>query len=390
MRWIFLCLVLVGCARGVSERDLVKINIIDRNGMNETIQAKDRLVRYEGVDFLRAQPYQKVLRVCGPRADGTVPSFVTSYYENGQVRQYLEVVDGRACGWYREWHPNGAVKLEVRVVGGMADIDERAQGSYVFEGMSRAWDEWGELVAEIPYVGGVLEGMCRYFEGGELVRCERFERGVLEGEVESFWPGGMPASEEWYEGGLLSEGRYFDRRGVCLGEVHRGRGTRVVFGEGHALFDVERGRSAGRVREYGTRGELRRLYHVKGGLKEGEEVEYWEEPFGKEPVRKLALNWRGGEIQGVVRTWYEDGQLESQREMSHNRKNGMSTAWYRDGSLMFVEEYREDRLLKGEYYERGAARPVSRVREGEGMATLFDAEGTYLARVNYVEGNPIE
>ncbi len=390
MKYLLLALVLVGCARGVSERDLVKINIIDRNGMNETIQAKDRLARYQGVDFLRAQPYQKVLRVCGPRVDGAVPSFVTSYHENGQVRQYLEVVDGRASGWYREWHPNGALKLEAWVVGGVADIDERAQESYVFEGVSRAWDGKETLVGEIPYEAGVLEGVCRYFKGGELVRCERYEKGVLEGEVMSFWPGGMPQSEEVYARGLLAEGRYFDRAGLCLGEVRKGRGVRVVFGEGHALWDVVRGSPRGRVREYGVRGELHRLYHVKGGVKEGEEVEYWEEPFGLDPVQKLSLNWRGGEIQGVVRTWYEDGQLESQREMSHNRRNGMSTAWYQDGSLMLVEEYREDRLVKGEYYERGASRPASGVREGEGIATLFDPQGTYLARVNYVEGSPIE
>jgi antitoxin component YwqK of YwqJK toxin-antitoxin module len=390
MRWLWLVL-LVGCTRVVSEHDLVKINIIDRNGMNETIQAKDRLARYQGVDFLRAQPYQKVLRVCGQKEDGAVLSYVTSYHENGQVSRYLEVVDGRASGMYREWHSNGQLKLEARVVGGAADIDEGAQQTYVFEGVSRAWDEKGCLAAEIPYVGGVLEGVCRYFGGGELVRSERFAGGVLDGEVEEFWPGGMPAVEEQFVGGLLVEGRYFDEEGVCVGEVRKGKGVRVVFGGGgRVLYDFARGRSVGRVREFGKRGELVRVYCVRDGVKEGEEIEYYWDLFGEEQAKKLALTWRGGEIQGVVRTWYENGQIESQREMSHNVKNGMCTAWYQDGSLMFIEEYREDRLMKGEYYEQGASRPASRVKEGSGMASLFDAQGNFLARVTYVEGSPIE
>ncbi len=39
---------------------LSSINIIDRNGISETVSSKDRLKKYEEVDWLAPQPYEKV------------------------------------------------------------------------------------------------------------------------------------------------------------------------------------------------------------------------------------------------------------------------------------------------------------------------------------------
>ena len=75
--------------------------------------------------------------------------------------------------------------------------------------------------------------------------------------------------------------------------------------------------------------------------------------------------------------------------MSNNKRNGHSSAWFRDGSLMLIEEYHQDRLLKGEYYSKGEKHPITTIDEGKGTATLFDAEGAFVRWVDYLNGKPV-
>ena len=42
---------------------LAHMQIVDRNGFNETISAEDRLNQYQHANFLDPQPYKKVVRV---------------------------------------------------------------------------------------------------------------------------------------------------------------------------------------------------------------------------------------------------------------------------------------------------------------------------------------
>ena len=95
-------------------------------------------------------------------------------------------------------------------------------------------------------------------------------------------------------------------------------------------------------------------------------------------------------MQGVAKTWYDNGVQESKREMSNNIKNGILTAWYRDGNLMLIEEYQQDKLVKGEYFRRGERHAISCVKDGGGTVTLFDAEGNFTCKVTYEEGVPID
>ena len=70
----------------------------------------------------------------------------------------------------------------------------------------------------------------------------------------------------------------------------------------------------------------------------------------KERQPKLYMQWQKGVIHGKCRSWYPNGNLESEREMCENKKNGIASAWYEDGSLMFIEEYHCDILQSGSYY----------------------------------------
>lgn len=401
---------------------ITSINIVDRNGLSETISSKDRLEHYQNVNFLQSQPYQKVLRVFGRQPNGAIRSCITSYHPNGQPRQYLEALNGRACGIYREWHANGQLKLEANVIGGTADINTAAEETWLFDKTSRAWNDEGQLIASIPYSKGELEGTAVYyfpggrvwklhpfsknqlhgsvkafFEDGCLLQNTLFCKGLKDGKSERFWPEEKIACDELFQQGLLVSGAYYNKEGCCIAEVNEKEGWRAVFNDAgeYQLQQYQMGKQEGCVKTFNCRQQLVRSYFLKQGLKHGEESFYLEEStpsnnFETSPRRLLSVPWVEGTIQGVVKSWYPNGKPESQREMHANKKNGMCSAWYREGGLMLIEEYQHSSLVSGEYFRKGDRIPVSKVINGKGTATLYDADGSFLRKITYRNGHAVE
>lgn len=401
------------CARAPQEDTphLSVINLIDNNGMTETLSTPDRLKQYEATDFLSCQPYKKVMRIYRRDATGNVKAYVTSYHPNGQPRQYLEIENGRAFGKYQEWFASGQIKINASVIGGEADISVSAERTWLFDGLNEVWDENGNLVASLPYSKGYLDGISTYYhpqgkvwkivpyaqnkregtqytylETGELFSQTTYHNDELDGPLQRFWSPDNYASDEWFCSGQLVSGVYWDSKGEEITRITDGNGKRTLFNKlgVSEIQEYRNGRLEGRVEKYNRAGRLAATYYVKNGLKSGEEVQFY--PQSLEP--KLLISWYEGKIQGTVKTWYPNGQLENQREMSDNKKNGLLTAWYNDGSLMMIEEYDHDTLTRGEYYRKGERRPVTEVVAGKGTATLFNQEGLFLKRIPYANGNP--
>lgn len=422
--FIFLSLLFIVGEAGASGRSgkgskplpLVSIHLVDRNGLSETISTKDRLTRFEDVCFLDPQPYEKVLRIYARDSRGNVRSVATTYYENGNPRQFLEILNGRANGRYCEWHQSGALHLLVQVVGGVPDLTPVAERSWVFDGVAQVWDETGALQAEMRYVKGSLEGISTYYHPsgivwkrvpfeknlvhgtaevyrvtGELLQSTSYVNGAKEGTSLRYWEdGALAAKEEYACQGQLLTGYYFERGGAALGGVVDGHGMRVVFGKEHAQEYQEfvAGKLEGKVVCLASNGTKRRFYHVKNGVKHGEEVEFYPSSKPGQEVARLSFQWCQGKVQGVAKTWYSSGSLEAQKEMSNNKKQGLLSAWYRDGNVMMLEEYDKDRLVRGQYYARGEAQPISQVMKGEGTMTRFDADGHFIEKVTYKNGLP--
>lgn len=414
----FFLLFLSGCmASKISHEPITSIQITDRNGFKETISSVDRLAPYERTDFLDAQPYERVVRMFAKNGSGKTPSKLTTYHENGQLWQYLEVINGRAFGVYREWYSNGILRLDVPVIEGTGDVSEEAQLGWVFDGKSRAWDEQGNLIAEIYYERGLLQGNAYYYHSnGTLSKVVPYEKDLIDGDVLYYsekeeligktpykkgkrsgiatYKGDalQPSYSEAYVEDLLLEATYHDFSGKIIGTIENGSGSQVIYKEGalHMIQEYRDGIPQGEVKIFHPQGYLETLFHVKDGLKHGEEWVYYPTSPGKEPRAKLYLEWYEDTIQGITRTWYPNGVLESEREMAGNQKQGLSSAWYQDGTLMLVEEYEKDCLKKGRYMKKGEPHLVSSVENGEGTATLFDPEGHFLNKVSYQGGKVVE
>ena len=395
---------------------LKSICLIDRNSISETISHVERIKQYEQVNFQCSQPYQKVLRIYHRDQNGDIHALINSYYPNGQPKQFLEVVNSRACGVYKEWHENGVHKLDAFVIGGEPDIGPSAENSWLFDGCTYSWNDEDILLAVIPYEKGALQGESLYYhlngnlwkkvpfcddeihgsfgiylETGELLQQINYCKGKKSGSSCRYWSPGQFACKEEYNDDLLIQGLYYSSTGTLISEIHEGDGYKAIFGKTgiSELQEYRKGIQEGIVQVFDQNKNLIRKYYVKNNCKHGEDIEYDDHPSRRERS-KLLITWYEGKIQGIVKTWYDNGVQESKREMSNNAKNGISTAWYRDGSLMLLEEYEHNKLLKGEYYSRAEKQPISIVREGKGVATLFDSEGNFLKKINYDKGIPAD
>ncbi len=404
---------LVQMQQKVHAQKLVSISIMDRNGLSETISAKERVKNYEHANYLNAQPYQKVLRVFAKDKNGDALSIITSYYPTGQIRQYLECSNGRAHGQYLEWHPNGQKKLKSLILGGAADLDEKSQTTWAFNETSYCWNEDGKQVATIPYSRGILEGnSCYYYPSGKISEIIPYKKGKIEGEVlsydedgvviettnyvegvkngpaKAYWPGSKLQSDELWKDNLLQEASYYDPNGTLVAKIAQGSGKRALFADTFMseMQEYRSGVPEGEVLIFDEAGNVLKRLFIKDGEKNGLETYYWKQ---NPTLAKLAIQWDKGQIHGTVKTWYADGTPESSKEMSRNLKQGLFTAWYQDGKIMMIEEYEKDKLVRGDYIKHGSTKPVSQVIDGKGVATFFDADGTFRTRVTYLDGKPV-
>lgn len=398
---------------------LIAIQIEDRNGLTETVSTPERLEAYEKLDYISSQPYKKVLRVF--RKDGKSTSKITTYHPNGMICQYLEAEEMRAHGAYKEWHPNGQIKIDAYIIGGTAEISTTAQKDWLFDKINQVWDEKGQLLAKILYEKGVLEGTSIYFyPSGEIEKEIPFKKNILEGELIEYhlsgnirskttfqngkkngisfgyFTNGKSSWSEEYREGLLLKGSYWNLSGDLVCEVEDGRGRQASYINDSValLVEIRRGIAEGIVKKFNSRGDLLGSYFIKNGKKQGEEIEYFlpeeYEGEGKEIKAKLSVQWDQDAIHGIVKTWYVNGRTQSQREYCHNQKQGSSVAWYKNGSIMLVEEYEQGQLVKGSYYKKNQNEPISTIIHGTGTAYLYDEEGVFLRKIIYAKGKPLD
>ncbi len=413
---LFLC----GCVAAKNyEPQLSCIQLTDRNGLSETINSPNRLKTYSNVDFLAPQPYKNILCIYSKNQQGQTISKMISYHANGLVWQFLDINSGRAYGQYREWHPCGILKIEAKVQGGPAALTPAAQQEWIFDGLCRCWDEQGNIISEINYLNGSLHGSSVYYhssgairktyqfvnnalqgeqkcfaEDGFLLKSSHYKDGCKEGVAIRFWPSKKPMFIELYAKGLLITGQYFNNEGRLVTKISKGEGQKAVFKTDylHKLISYKEGSADGKVQIFNANEELEHAYCAKNNIKENLEVFYFSKDelsdfdSKREPLPKIELNWNNGFLHGAIQTWYPTGRLESKKNFSNNKQNGLACAWFYNGQIMFIEEYENDRLFKGTYYQLNDNNPVSTIINGNGFAYIYDKSGSLSHKIKYAAG----
>lgn len=412
---LLLCPFIISCTtfkQAPQEPQLTSLHLVDQNGFIQTIHSNDRLDGYKNINFMSPQPYQKVVRVYHTDENNGSKAYLTSYYKSGSLRQYLEVENNRAFGAYKEWYQTGGLKIDCIVVGGMADLSKESEKTFLFDQESKAYLEDGQLAAIIRYSKGVLDGDSYYYhnngliskkiafkyglkEGeeivynnmGSIISTYNYQNGKKNGEAFQYFSNGYLKSRELYSYNELKEATYYNIDQKEIASIHLGSGFIPIYEDDKIIRmeEYKNGYQEGLVEVYNSSGMTLEHYHTKNGLKHGEELFYYTNK-DPQPSKKLSIYWFEGVIQGKITTWYEEGGLESIKEMCNNKKHGEFLSWYKNGSLMLIEDYASDKLINGSYFKINSLEPISKVVNGSGYATLYSGEGVLIRRILYSDG----
>jgi antitoxin component YwqK of YwqJK toxin-antitoxin module len=407
-------LIFSGCSNKTNTNELTCLQIIDRNGLSETISSKEELSKYKNYDFKKNQPFQKVLRIYDTNDS---KSYLTSYHPNGQLYKYLEIKDSRAFGKYMEYYPNGNLKVIATIIGGPSDFE--ASDQWIFDGICNFFSENQVILSKFNYSKGSLEGDSIYFHpnskikkvipyknnliNGEVIEYKEdetllskttYKNGIKNNNSTGYWDKDNIVYLEDYIDGKLFSAQYFSKSRVKVASIKNGEGQKAVFKNNKlsALLEYKNGYQNGLIQNFNENDELVSECFINNNEKEGIETIYYlknELPLNtknKSKIPRMQIFWDNSTIHGLVKTWYKNNQLESQKEYSRNKKNGLHTAFYENGSVMFIEEYENDLLIKASYFKKDQTNAISDIINGNGVATIFDKNGIFLKKINYKDG----
>ncbi|MDR2904403.1 MAG: toxin-antitoxin system YwqK family antitoxin [Helicobacteraceae bacterium] len=191
----------------------------------------------------------------------------------------------------------------------------------------------GELKYITPYKNGKLEGVAKYFfQSGEVEYETPYKNGKREGVAKHFYGKDTLLSETPYENDRengISKSYY--RSGKLLSEQTYKNG----FKDGNKKFYYESGELEYEVPEnYGMNGDevIVKYFYKNGKLKE--EI----------PYKGIVIPYRDIVVEGIGKTYYESGELQSEIPYKIYSAEGIGKIYYENGKLKQESTYKNDRI----------------------------------------------
>ena len=86
-------------------------------------------------------------------------------------------------------------------------------------------------------------------------------------------------------------------------------------------------------------------------------------------------------------SWYENGQKKSEGNFKDGKRHGLSTWWYENGQKREESNWRDDKLMSAKAWKpNGEKCPVTNLKDGNGVAVLYNDDGTDVVRRTYKDG----
>lgn len=147
----------------------------------------------------------------------------------------------------------------------------------------------------------------------------------------------------------------------------------------------------GLVKTYYSNGELRSITNYGNGIKNGLQTNFYEN--GK----KLSeANWINDKLDGEFVTYYENGKLKHQSQQSNGKPIGIAIGYYNNGIVQYKTEYKNFKKWnvlalndnKGEPLEIGS------FKNGNGYQYIYDeknqGEGILWQKLTYLDGDIVD
>ena len=140
------------------------------------------------------------------------------------------------------------------------------------------------------------------------------------------------------------------------------------------------------VKEYYPDGELRSAIEYKGKVQDGLAVYY-----DSKGVKTLELTMVKGKKEGRLRTFFFNGNLQTEEFYANDLLNGKQTTYNSDGLKLTEIEYKNG-VMNGpcqEWHERDVLKSVGQYADGlwDGHWEYYDIRGFLIAEGDFVRGS---
>ncbi len=364
-----------------------------------------------------------------------------AFFENNKKASEEFYVNGLRQGHTKSWYPNGANASEEEWMNGKRHglykrWDEYGvlltSGNYTMNTPTGVW-EWRNLKDQVlkrEELGNGTGTFYQFVVSGEKQGDRRvvprkettLRQGKIDGAQKTYFPDGLLQARllfqrgnrhgsfvEWAPNGrVLREGEYkndemvktteyypnedVNAPQVVSKELHRVGAVNVEVKEYNRAgaissdFALENGKPNGLFVTYHPDGKLMREGHFEAGLRSG----LWKEYYPDGQLHSSQQYIRGKES-GSAEKWFlaendQKPQKATAGQFVNGKKDGQWTAWYPDGGLRVVKQFRYG-LENGDYKELWPRTPDSDVQQvrSEGRYILGEREGEWS--IMYANGN---
>ena len=141
----------------------------------------------------------------------------------------------------------------------------------------------------------------------------------------------------------------------------------------------------GVLKSYYENGNLQETSYYKDGKLEGIQIAYYENGS-----LKSESTYKNGKLNGMVKSYYENGKIQREFNTKDGKLNGLAKEYLENGNLLGEINYKNDKLdgLMRVYYENNNIKQESNMKNNEpnGIVKNYRDDGTLMAEVNYKNG----
>ena len=133
-------------------------------------------------------------------------------------------------------------------------------------------------------------------------------------------------------------------------------------------------------------GQIEWLKQYKAGKQDGLRTAWYEN--GK---KKSEITWKDGKPHGPAVIWHENGQKKSVLNWKDGWPDGLRTVWYENGQKKTVVNWKDGKFMSAEAWKpNGENCPVTNLKDGNGVAVMYEDDGTESFRTTYKDGEIVK
>ena len=99
---------------------------------------------------------------------------------------------------------------------------------------------------------------------------------------------------------------------------------------------------------------------------------------------------KAGKMSGLINVWYENGQKKAEGTFKDGKMDGLLKGWYENGQKKTEGNWKDGKFMSAEAWKpNGENCPVTNLKDGNGVAVMYEDDGTEGGRTTYKDGKVV-